>query len=98
MTGLTRLLGVAPVRKGNRSFPRGVIRHGHRELRDQRVIQPGRHVTLGTPFTRPDLVMADLTAPGSLERELFPGAGEMAGQAGHFRVAAMGEAVVRLSS
>lgn len=98
VTGPARLLGVPPVRESNGSFTRGVIRYGHRESRDQRVIQPGRHMALSTPFTSPDLVMADLAAPGSLERELLPGPGEMAGQAGHFRVAAMGEAVVRLSS
>ena len=95
MTRGTPLLGVAPVGEGNGSFPRGVIRHGHRELRGQRVIQPGGRVALGTSFARgPNLVMADLAAPGSFEREPFPGPGEMALEARHLHVAAVGEAVL----
>lgn len=94
MTGLTRLLGVAPVGKGDWSRPGGTGSHPDLEPSGEGVGQPGWLVTLVASGAGPDLVMTDRAAAGRLEGEGFPGSGQMALQACHLHVAAVGKAVL----
>jgi hypothetical protein len=94
VTGFARLLGMPPVGKGNWPLVRRAVRYRNLEPRRQRIGHPGRLVALLAALARPHLVMADLTTAGGLERELLPGPGEMALEAGHLDVAAVGEAVL----
>jgi hypothetical protein len=95
MTGFAWLLSVASVRERDRARSGGVRRHADLQVRCQSIGHPGRLVTLVASLPGPHLVVADLTPPRGHEGQLLAGGGQMAGQAGHLDVSAVGKAVAR---